>query len=332
MGADRARVSVRPETVLQEFLRFEPDFDVVAIGGALLEPQAMGFQPNFGLRDLDRSVMDAKCVHVASIVGDSAISCSARLAGHCAFFVLNDSAPHQSRRMRPADGKSGQDDRFFANHAQRVSDEIRYARTMPSSAALARSSSKRILIIQGHPDAQRIHFCHALAEAYTNGAKAAGHSVSTINIAEIEFPLLRNRENWESGPVPASLQAAQLSIGTAEHIVLIFPLWLGSMPAVVKGFLEQVLRPGFALDNSGARFPKKRLVGRSARVIVTMGMPALWYKWFFRAHGVRSLERSILKFCGIHPVRESLIGLVEAGVRVRQRWLKKCRAYGERAT
>jgi len=54
------------------------------------------------------------------------------------------------------------------------------------------------------------------------------------------------------------------------------------------------------------------LKGRSARIVVTMGMPAWFYRLFYRAHSLKSLERNILKFCGIAPVRETLIGSVEA--------------------
>jgi putative NADPH-quinone reductase len=74
------------------------------------------------------------------------------------------------------------------------------------------------------------------------------------------------------------------------------------------------------------------LKGRSARVVVTMGMPAPLYRWFFRAHSLRSLERNILAFCGIGPVRDSLIGMVEAGGPAKhQRWLATMRELGRRA-
>jgi putative NADPH-quinone reductase len=81
------------------------------------------------------------------------------------------------------------------------------------------------------------------------------------------------------------------------------------MPAVLKAFLEQVARPGFALD-SKAKNPLHAglLSGRSARVVVTMGMPALFYRWYFCAHSLKSLERNILNFVGIAPVRKTLVG------------------------
>ncbi len=109
--------------------------------------------------------------------------------------------------------------------------------------------------------------------------------------------------------MPASLADAQASIAWAEHLVLLFPLWLGDMPAVLKGFLEQVARPGFAFERDSRNpFTAKKLGGRSARVVVTMGMPALVYRWVFRAHSVKSLERNILGFVGISPVHETLLG------------------------
>jgi putative NADPH-quinone reductase len=173
-------------------------------------------------------------------------------------------------------------------------------------------TDSRILILQGHPDASVRHFGHALADAYAEGARDAGHEVRSIDIATCDFPLLRSQQDWEHGPVPVSLEPAQEAIRWSTHIVLFFPLWLGDMPALVKGFLEQVARPGFAFEygKKGTAFNRKGLTGRSARVVVTMGMPALVYRWFYRAHSVKSLERNILGFVGISPVHETLIGMV----------------------
>ncbi|TDP62466.1 NAD(P)H-dependent oxidoreductase [Roseateles toxinivorans] len=171
--------------------------------------------------------------------------------------------------------------------------------------------SKRILILQGHPDALAPHLCHALAQAYRDGAEQEGHSVRMVDVAALDFPLLRTQAEWEHGELPASLLQAQQDIAWCEHMVFFFPLWLGDMPALLKGFLEQVARPGFAFKKEGGNpFGEKGLTGRSARVVVTMGMPALLYRFFFRAHSVRSLERNILGFVGIAPIHETLIGLV----------------------
>jgi putative NADPH-quinone reductase len=172
--------------------------------------------------------------------------------------------------------------------------------------------NKRMLLIQAHPDAGQAHLCGALERAYEEGALAAGHAVRRIQLADLDFPLLKSQHEWEHGVLPASLQSAQDDIGWAQHIVFFFPLWLGDMPALLKGFLEQVARPGFAFGAAGAgnAMSKKGLKGRSARIVVTMGMPGLVYKWVFRAHSIKSMKRNILGFVGIDPVKDTLIGMV----------------------
>ncbi|MBI3368532.1 MAG: NAD(P)H-dependent oxidoreductase [Burkholderiales bacterium] len=189
---------------------------------------------------------------------------------------------------------------------------------------------KRILVIQGHPDPAGGHYNHALAEAYARGASDAGHAVRRVELAKLDFPLLRSQADWRAGTLPPALKAAQDEITWANHLVLMFPLWLGDMPALLKGFLEQVARPGFAFKAEGGNpFAAKGLSGRSARVIVTMGMPALLYRLYFRAHSVASLERNILGFVGIAPVRRTLIGGIEAmSDAARARWLARVERLG----
>jgi putative NADPH-quinone reductase len=194
--------------------------------------------------------------------------------------------------------------------------------------------SRRIVIINGHPDPAGGHLAQALVAAYRDGALSAGHAVRTLDIAQLEFPLLRSQAEWKNDELPPALQAPQQDIGWAEHIVIFFPLWLGDMPALLKGFLEQVARPGFAFKykDGQAVFTEKGLTGKSARVIVTMGMPALVYRWYFRAHSVKSLERNILGFVGIAPVHETLIGMVgNLKPEDSAKWLRKMRALGAAA-
>lgn len=195
-------------------------------------------------------------------------------------------------------------------------------------------STRRILLIQGHPDPHERHLSHALADAYAQGAAQAGHAVRRVEVSQLSFALLRSQKEWEEGAVPDALRPAQEDIAWCDHMVFFFPLWLGDMPAVLKGFLEQVARPDFAFErkDGGMGLAHKKLKGRSARVVVTMGMPALVYRWYFRAHSVRSLERNILGYVGIGPVRETLIGLVgnfKAGDAAR--WLRRLGRLGSLA-
>jgi putative NADPH-quinone reductase len=191
----------------------------------------------------------------------------------------------------------------------------------------------RIAIIQGHPTAGGGHFCHALAESYRRGAAQGGHEVRLIPIAEVDFPLLRSKAEWESAPPPPAIAGAQETVVWAEHLVIVYPLWLGAMPALLKGFLEQLLRPAFMTGSSGSGVGWKRAPkGRSARIVATMGMPALLYRWYFGAHSIKSLERNILSFAGIGPNRATLIGMIEGmSDSKRQAWLDTRQELGRKA-
>lgn len=189
----------------------------------------------------------------------------------------------------------------------------------------------RIAIIDGHPDPAPGHFIHALVRAYEEGAIQNQHQVRRITVAELDFPLLRSMKEWQEEEVPAALVEAQDAIRWAEHLVIFYPLWLGDMPALLKGFLEQVARPGFALAYGQGGFPKKLLKGRTARVVVTMGMPGLFYRLVYRAHTLKSLERNILSFVGIKPVQHNIIGGVEGKPEYRQKWLDRIKALGAKA-
>lgn len=191
--------------------------------------------------------------------------------------------------------------------------------------------SKKIAIIQGHPHANHGHYGDALAKAYEEGAAAGGHEVRWLTVAQMNFPLLQSMEEWQKAKPNEDIQAAQETVKWAEHLVILYPLWLGSMPAMLKGFLEQLLRPGFSIDMpEGTHTWQRLLKGKSARVVVTMGMPAFAYRWYFRAHSLKNLERNILKLCGIDPVRATLIGMVEGSDRHRKKALAKLRRLGER--
>ena len=191
-------------------------------------------------------------------------------------------------------------------------------------------------LLLAHPSMRDPNFRHSvvlMSVHNAEGAMGAGHQVRRIAVGALDFPWLKTAEAWHHGALPPALQPAQDSISWAEHVVIFFPLWLGDMPALLKAFLEQVARPGFAVGPEGAQpFGRKPLSGRSARVVVTMGMPALAYRWYFRAHSVKSLERNILGFVGIAPVHQTLIGMVEqlgeAGV---AKWRARLRRLGEQA-
>jgi putative NADPH-quinone reductase len=191
-------------------------------------------------------------------------------------------------------------------------------------------SVKRITIIDAHPDADLARFVHALAAAYAEGASQAGHEVRRVDLSGLDFPLIRSRDEWQGGRIPQSIQQVQGAVAWADHLVILYPMWLGDMPALLKGFLEQVLRPGFAFRYRDNGLPEKLLTGKTARVVVTMGMPGFFYRFIYRAHSLKSFKRNILRFVGITP-RSSVIGAVEGSPARRREWLVRMTELGMRA-
>jgi putative NADPH-quinone reductase len=181
--------------------------------------------------------------------------------------------------------------------------------------------AKRILLIDGHPDTDRARFVHALAETYIESARANGCETRLITVADIAVSFLRSAADFAVAPTEPAIVSAREDLVWAEHVVLVFPLWLGGAPALLRAFLEQVARGEFVAETSGAGI-RQKLKGKSARLIVTMGMPSFIYRLLFHAHGVRNITQGILGFAGISPTAVTLFGGVEAASeRTRGRWL-----------
>ncbi|WP_333586690.1 NAD(P)H-dependent oxidoreductase [Phenylobacterium sp.] len=191
--------------------------------------------------------------------------------------------------------------------------------------------TRQILLINGHPDPRPERFCAALTEAYRRGAQRAGHSVLQVDVGTLDLPLVASQADFTAPPPPRVVEL-QEALKAADHLVLIYPLWLGGPPARLKAFLEQVFRYGVALSAPGEAGGLKRLLsGRSARVVVTMGMPGPVFRTVFLAHGLKSVSRGILWISGMSPVRETVIGSVEAtDPSYRLSWLSRLERLGAR--
>lgn len=191
-------------------------------------------------------------------------------------------------------------------------------------------AGRRLLIVLGHPSGES--FCAAIADAYGTSAASAGAEVRQLRLGEIAFdPILhegyRSRQTLEP-----DLEAARAAITWAEHVVFVYPIWWGSVPALLKGFLDRVFLPGFAFAyREGRPLPDKLLKGRSGRLIVTMDTPG-WFNWLaYGAPGHRMMTRTVLKFCGISPVRRSVFAPVRGSSdKARAAFLDKVRAAGAR--
>jgi NAD(P)H dehydrogenase (quinone) len=191
-------------------------------------------------------------------------------------------------------------------------------------------SKKKILIVQGNPD--KNSFCDALAEAYKKGAFDANAEVKEINIREIEFnPNLafgyKKRVELEQG-----LIESQHLIKWADHLVFVYPTWWGTMPALLKGFIDRVFLPGFGFQyRDDSVWWDKLLKGKSARLIVTMDTPPWYFRLIYGQPGHKAMKKSTLGFCGIKPVRISSIGPVKHSKKSKRiSWLNQVQKLGEK--
>lgn len=190
---------------------------------------------------------------------------------------------------------------------------------------------KRVLLIDGHPDQSPARLCHALAGAYAGGAASAGHEIRRLDIASLSFPVLRDPQEFTRPPSHPDIVAAQRDFLWADHLVFVFPLWLGGPPALLKAFMEVLGCGEFLLGAGNGHFPKGKLAGRTARMVVTMGMPSFIYRLFFRAHGTKAFEHGILRMAGVKSVRATYIGNIGVSENSCRRWLDTLNHMGKAA-
>ncbi|MGB6188972.1 MAG: NAD(P)H-dependent oxidoreductase, partial [Aeromonas molluscorum] len=126
-----------------------------------------------------------------------------------------------------------------------------------------------LLVINGNPKPDSL--CHALAREYVRSAEASGARVTLLHIGELAFePDLRHGYD-RLPPLEPDLQRLQQSLTAAQHLVIISPVWWGSMPARLKGVLDRTLLPGFAFRyQKGKVHPERLLAGKTARLLLTM--------------------------------------------------------------
>jgi NAD(P)H dehydrogenase (quinone) len=193
--------------------------------------------------------------------------------------------------------------------------------------------SKNILIINGNPKDDS--FCRSVALQYMAGAQQEGHAVRVLHIGEFEAAR-------QSAPHPAAVSAmvasekvanAQSAVTWADHIVMVYPNWWGSLPAALKSWLDTVLTPGFAFRiDAKAGSIQALLKGKTARLFITMDTPRWVYRLLFGNGGVTIMRRAVLGFCGINPVKVAKMGpLYKADLTQRTRWLEQARTLGRQA-
>lgn len=186
-----------------------------------------------------------------------------------------------------------------------------------------------VLIILGHPRTDSL--CGALANAYGEGASEAGTQVRRLDLATLDFDPHVHTPSPNQQAFENDILKARELILWAEHLVFVYPTWWGTLPALLKGFLDRVLTPDFAFKTcEGGTGYQGLLDGRSAQLITTMDTPPLIHRLIYRQPGRNAMARATLGFCGIRPVRSLVCGSVkDSSLQQRQQWLEQARRQGQ---
>ncbi len=191
--------------------------------------------------------------------------------------------------------------------------------------------NKRITVILGHPDSSS--FCAALSDHYVAAAEKHGHSVRYFKLGDMTFDPILRRGYKQRQALEPDLVALQEAITWAQHLVFVYPVWWGGMPAIMKGMFDRLFLPGFAFKyRENSPFWDKLLQGRTAHAIATMDTPPWYFSWVYSRPAHHQMRKTILEFCGIKPVKITSMGPVRyATERQRQRWMENMARFAHRA-
>lgn len=189
----------------------------------------------------------------------------------------------------------------------------------------------KITLLIGHPNPDS--FCHTLGQTYIDGLKHSNHEYRYIDLSQLTFDPILHKGYNEIQPLEPDLIQAQKDIEWCNHFVVVHPMWWGSMPAVLKGFVDRTFLPGWAFKyHENDPFWDRLLSGRSARLIITSDAPALFNQFVYWNAPITVPKKMFLKFCGFKPVRITAIGAVKyLNDQKKEKTLKKVYQLGQKA-
>ena len=178
----------------------------------------------------------------------------------------------------------------------------------------------KVLVILGHQKAGS--FCHAIAATAIERLRAAGHDVVFHDLyAEGFDPLLPHDEISPAAPLPAVIQRHCDEVRAAEGYVVIHPNWWGQPPAILKGWLDRVLRQGVAYK-FGPQGVIELLAGRRAVVFTTSNTPRDAELALFGDPLENLWKTCVFGFCGVKDFcRRNFESIVMSTPQQRVAWL-----------
>lgn len=190
--------------------------------------------------------------------------------------------------------------------------------------------SKRVLILAANP--KKDSFVSHLAQTYANSAKKQ-HDVKLLNLSDMAFDVDLSDGYENNHSMEDSLKSFQNALEWCEHLVIVTPIWWGSLPAKLKGLIDRTLLPGFAFQyEEGKLMPEQLLKGRTARIVMTMDTPPWYYVLFQGAPAIKQLKIATLKFVGFHSVKSNMIGpIISSTEKSRNKWVNTISKLGDYA-
>lgn len=187
---------------------------------------------------------------------------------------------------------------------------------------------KNILLIVAHP--KRDGFSFAMAETYRDLCVRKGHRVEMLDLYRCE-----HQQPFFTFDDPNTLAKTdemryfQDKISEADELVFIFPYWWGSMPAILKNFIDWNLSKGFAFTYVNSR-PKGLLNGKAVRILTTTGAPSFIYMLTGAHRRLKGMwKEQIVGFCGMKLASFDIFGGVDTGAKNTDRILEKiAKRYG----
>ena len=190
--------------------------------------------------------------------------------------------------------------------------------------------SKKILVLLGNPDSDS--FSGAMADHYASGAQDAGHEVVRVNIGDLQFDPILHKGYKEIQELEPDLIDLQDKFRWADHVVIVYPNWWCTMPAILKGLFDRMWLPGFAFNfDKQTKRIVRHLEGKTSRVIIISGTHSPFKTWWNFGDFTNEIQHGILEFAGL-STRVAAYGPVErVDDTQREKWFSEVERMGQKA-
>lgn len=189
---------------------------------------------------------------------------------------------------------------------------------------------KKIVILLGNSDAET--FSGAIADHYQAAAEDAGHEVARFNIGEMKFDPILHKGYKEIQPLEQDLLNLQEAIKYSDHVVVVYPNWWCTMPAVLKGLFDRMWIPGFAFNfDKQTKKLVQHLKGKTGRTIVIAGTHSPLKTWWLFGDYTNEIQHGILGFSGIDTSVCTFGPTEKVSEAKKEQWLKQVEVLGRKA-